>query len=672
MARTQGESQGDPSCDVMKDAAIAYAKWFQFTVLPLYTPEDGGCLCDKHNCGSPGKHPIAESWSEASSDPAVVEHLWNDYPSANVGVLTGAKSGIAVLDVDPRNGGDESLDALLLEYGKLPDTPTVLTGGGGQHYYFMYPSGFVLRSMKLRPGLDFKADGGLVVAPPSRHVSGNEYVWEVSSHIDGGPCAPVPEWLAELTQRPERDETPREAPTPDDIQKTVESVRKLCPERARDYDTALQVGMAIHAAMPDATGFTLFKEFCQRSPEKFAEDTDWPATKWDTFNASKPRGVGVGSLVKWAREDAVPSVTTSKSRGIIIRASNVVPEPVQWLWHNRIPRGKLTGIIGNPDRGKSTLLLDLAARVSTGKAMPDRAPVKAGGIVVLSAEDGAADTIVPRLIAAGADLNRVGLLTGITTGNGPSELVLPEHLDALRDAVTEYNAAMVIVDPLNAYLTGTVNSWRDHDVRRALRPLATFAEETHTAVVVLRHVTKAEHKKAIHAASGSIGITGAARAEHLVAEDPDDSDRNIFAPVKANLAPRQPSLVFRLEGTTIETSAGVCSVARIVWCGESSHSADDLVSMTDPEERSALADAREFLLDVLRDGPRLAEEVTQEARQSGISNSTLKRAKRECKVKASRRGFGKGGKWWWELPSTSQSYENEEREAIMAESDGRS
>ena len=80
------------------------------------------------------------------------------------------------------------------------------------------------------------------------------------------------------------------------------------------------------------------------------------------------------------------------TKGIIIRASDVVPEPVEWLWHNRIPHGKLTGIIGNPDRGKSTLLLDLAARVSTGTPMPDGAPVEAAGVVILSAEDGAAES----------------------------------------------------------------------------------------------------------------------------------------------------------------------------------------------------------------------------------------------------------------------------------------
>jgi hypothetical protein len=301
--------------------------------------------------------------------------------------------------------------------------------------------------------------------------------------------------------------------------------------------------------------------------------------------------------------------------------------------------------------------------------MPDGAPVQAGGVVILSAEDGAADTIVPRLIAAGADLDHIVLVTGVQTDKGTDELVLPEHLDAVRGAIATVNAVLVIVDPLNAYLTGTVNSWRDHDVRRALRPLATFAEETHTAVVVLRHVTKAEHKKAIHAASGSIGITGAARAEHLVAEDPDDADRNIFAPVKANLAPRQPSLAFRLEGTEIQTVAGLCSVAKVDWCGESSHSADDLVSISDPEERSALAEAKEFLQDALTDGSRLADDVKREARQGGISGSTLKRAKRELKVKADRRGFGKGGAWWWELPGTKPSREEEERAAIAEESE---
>jgi hypothetical protein len=337
------------------------------------------------------------------------------------------------------------------------------------------------------------------------------------------------------------------------------------------------------------------------------------------------------------------------SKAVMVRASDVIPEPVDWLWHHRIPRGKVTGVIGDPGLGKSTGLLDLAARISTGGTMPDGAPVEPGGVVILSAEDGAADTIVPRLTAAGADLDRNALLTAVRTDTGTDELVLPDHIDALREAVASVNAVLVIVDPLNAYLTDKRNSFKDHDMRRALRPVASFAEDTGVAVVVVRHVTKSERRKAIHAAGGSIGITGAARAEFLVAEDPDDDTRRVFASVKNNLAPTPPSLSFRLESAAVDSPKGLCSVARVRWLGESKLTADELVSTTDPDERSALEDAKAFLrAQIGAGGERLAEDVMQEARRIGYAEKTLRRAKSALKIKSTRRGFQ--GPVYWTLP----------------------
>lgn len=324
--------------------------------------------------------------------------------------------------------------------------------------------------------------------------------------------------------------------------------------------------------------------------------------------------------------------------GIVICAADVQPEPVTWLWQRRIPLGKLTLLSGDPGLGKSTLLLDLAARVSKETPMPDGSLPVQGGVVVLSAEDGAADTIVPRLNAAGADLKRIALLAGVRVDGRDEELILPDHLEAVRQAVSRYQALLVVVDPLNAYLTGAVNSWRDHDLRRALRPLAKLAEDTGVALIASRHLRKASGGPALYAGGGSIAFTAAARAEFLVARDPDDDERRVLAIVKSNLAAPQPSLTFRLESTPE-------AVARIVWGSASPYTANQLVTtIRDTDEQGAVAEAAEFLSEHLADGPKPSVWVEAAAEKVGIKQRTLDRARRLLAVGKRKRG-GRGGHW---------------------------
>lgn len=149
------------------DAAFAYAarSWH---VIPLHDISDGACSCqDGALCSTPGKHPRISKWPErASVDPAVIASWWRRWPYANVGIVTGTRSKLIVLDVDPRHGGDDTLAAFEGEHGKLPDSVVVLTGGGGLHYYFAHPS-FRVDSRVIAPGLELKAEGTFVVAPPS-------------------------------------------------------------------------------------------------------------------------------------------------------------------------------------------------------------------------------------------------------------------------------------------------------------------------------------------------------------------------------------------------------------------------------------------------------------------------------------------------------------------------
>ncbi|MEO7572114.1 MAG: bifunctional DNA primase/polymerase [Acidimicrobiales bacterium] len=184
------------------DAAFIYAHrgW---PVFPVHSPRPGAtpCSCGHLDCGSPAKHPrVRGGLNAATTDPGQVEMWWHRWPDANVAIRTGDESGLVVLDVDPRHGGDATLDRIVHEQGALPPGRTVATGGGGTHLYFKHPGNKVTNDAgrRLGEGLDIRGDGGYVLAPPSRHASGGGY----SVTARGGEIPPMPDWLVERLQAP--------------------------------------------------------------------------------------------------------------------------------------------------------------------------------------------------------------------------------------------------------------------------------------------------------------------------------------------------------------------------------------------------------------------------------------------------------------------------------------
>jgi len=348
----------------------------------------------------------------------------------------------------------------------------------------------------------------------------------------------------------------------------------------------------------------------------------------------------------YERNGHEPTVAVDGECGVLL--SEVAPERVRWLWDGRIALGKLNLVDGDPGTGKSAATTDLAARVSVGKVWPDGAGCKAGGVVILSAEDGLADTIRPRFDAAGGDPSKVVAVSTVPDAEGNErQIAIPDDLHIIEAAIERVGAVLVVIDPLMAFLPGEVNSHRDQDVRRALAPLARLAERTAAAVVVVRHLNKGQGGNPLYRGGGSIGIVGAARSGLLVAKHPEDDDRRVLASVKSNLAAPAPSLEFGLSST--ESGA-----VRVDWKGESPLSAEALLSApTDHEERSTLSEAQEFLRVVLADGLESASEIRREADSAGIAKRTLDRARQSLGVVSERRGEpGKrgGGAWYWSLP----------------------
>ena len=338
----------------------------------------------------------------------------------------------------------------------------------------------------------------------------------------------------------------------------------------------------------------------------------------------------------WLEGDGEGDDASSRTIGTIGLAG-VTHKPVEWLWYGKLPRGKIAVIDGDPGLGKSTATIDLAARITTGRAMPDGTPGLEGGVLLLSAEDDLADTIGPRFEAAGGDPNRCALWESVANQDGslrPPEF--PADTNALEDRIRKWDARLVVIDPLMAYLGDDVKSNSDHNVRRALAPLKSVAESTGACILLIRHLNKdRKNGTAVYRGGGSIGIIGAARAGLIVARDPEDETRRVLAVSKANLAPEDAKSSLAFHIVTAENGVGA-----IEWLGKSDLMADDIVG---PPERDHGAgfEAKEFLREQLEGDPMLSEELEKMVRGADISMRTYRRARKSLGVRAQKRFDGK-------------------------------
>jgi AAA domain-containing protein len=355
---------------------------------------------------------------------------------------------------------------------------------------------------------------------------------------------------------------------------------------------------------------------------------------------------------------------------MIVRLSDVAPEEVKWLWPPYIAIGKLTFLEGDPDLGKTWFSLYVAAIVSRGWPLPDSAGFpgpsgQPGDVVYLSAEDGAADTLRPRLDAIGADVSRIHVLPGILKTNrvtGKKELVTItlSDLPVLEAALSKIRPVLLVVDPIQAYMGSKVDMWRPNQVRPVLAGLASLIERYQSASLCIRHLTKDAKTKALYRGLGSIDFAAAARSILIVGLDPQRPDRRVVAHLKSNLAPKGSSFSYELrEG-------------QFLWTGPSKLTASSLCkSEPTGEQQGALEEAVCFLTDALAAGPKPVEQVRAEAKKAGITPATLRRARIAVGVGSRRISIPGGkpgeGEWHWFLrevhpPEESPPYPDEHLE----------
>jgi hypothetical protein len=356
-------------------------------------------------------------------------------------------------------------------------------------------------------------------------------------------------------------------------------------------------------------------------------------------------------------ETAIVTDTKSKESPLpFVRMIDVEPETVSWLWHPYIARGKFTIIEGDPGIGKSWLTCALACAVSQGHQLPGIEPLTPENVLMLSAEDGLGDTLRPRLDTVGADVSRVLALNEPLTFDR-------QGLLKLQEGIVEYSPALVIIDPLFAFTGGKVDIHRANECRAISAPLAAIAERHNCAMVAVRHLGKSRGGgHALNAGIGSIDFTAAARSVLLVGRDSDNGNKRGIVQTKNNLAPIGAAIGFKVEGNNFH------------WTGVSDLTAERiLASESNDEGRSSINEAMDFLREMLADQPQPSNAIKSAARQAGISDTTLNRAKGRLGVRAIKLGQPGADRqhWVWHLPvegvqSPSEDFQKGSSEHLRA------
>tara|TARA_Y100000588_G_scaffold364221_1_gene427679 strand:- start:808 stop:2043 length:1236 start_codon:yes stop_codon:yes gene_type:complete len=327
----------------------------------------------------------------------------------------------------------------------------------------------------------------------------------------------------------------------------------------------------------------------------------------------------------------------------LIRMTDVEPKRIDWLWPGRIAKGKLTLIAGHPGLGKSQITASIAATVSSGVPWPDgQANSKPGEVLLLSAEDDIADTLAPRLIAAQADRHRVRVIQMVGKTNDGRGFDLDKDIERLMGV----EADLLVIDPISAYL-GRVDAHKNAEVRGLLGRLSEVAEASAMAIVAVSHLNKAEGLDVLSRVSGSMAFVAAARAAYIVGPDKENESRRLFLPMKNNLGPDQTGLAFHIEPFTVTEEI---ETSMVRWEPEPVNvSIEAMMAKTSADEQSALADAKEFLQQVLAHGPIPTKEVQSEAEAEGVAWITVRRAAKSLGVEKYKDGMN--GPWYWALPS---------------------
>jgi len=344
--------------------------------------------------------------------------------------------------------------------------------------------------------------------------------------------------------------------------------------------------------------------------------------------------------------EEIENLEITEKDSLLIDLDKIEPKPISWLWYNKIPLGKISLIVGDPGAGKSLLSLYMASVISRGDDWPDvKNPSinNKGSVIILTAEDSLDDTVRVRADAMNADVRKIKIIEGMIPAGNQSEFFdIQKHIQIIEKSIKEVgDVKMVVFDPITAYL-GNIEGNKNTQLRAVLSPLSILADKYKVAIIGVHHLNKDQAKKALYRALGSVAFTATARSVWLVQLDEDDPkyQRRLFAPLKANICKNPTTLAFTIDGP-------IGKPAVIFEPEPVNTTAEELLLDEEAKERhSAIEEAKNFLLEMLKNGKLPSSEIEEQAKQMNIASATLKRARTKLRIKA----YQEDGRWWTELP----------------------
>ena len=556
-------------------------------VLPIHGVIEGRCACGDDECASPGKHPISSlvphGVKDATTDMKTIRRWHRKYSDMNYAVAT---AGLAVIDCDSK----EALRAFRSGY-QPPPTFTVKTARGFHFYYH----GEMPARNGARNKLDVKSGpGSYVVGPGSLHATGPIYaVW------DDEPIADLPDNIAGITER--TDESAEEGsggPIPVGMRNS----------------TLTQFAGYMHARnVPKEALLDALKALNRNMSEKPLPDREVRQ---------------IARSVSRYRVKALPGVRPF---------SEVADEELEWLWYPYICLGTIGLLDGDPGDGKSQFTGWLVSEVSQGRVLPNGAKIPPANCFLFNFEDLPGAVIKKRLEANGADLDRVFIQTATFK-------LTPEMADWLDGEIAKAKPSLVILDPIQAFITGDVDASNNVDVREFMERLKDIAERRRCAIIVVRHFGKGQHDKAMKKGIGATDFVGISRNQFGLARRRDDVRGFIVFHMKTNFE-RGDAMLF-----TMGDADGRKGQQPKIGFDRFEKIDVDAFFAEKPTTRGPEQDEREvakqFLRDALAGGPKAATALKSLAEARAISASTLDRARKELKVIS----FKKGKIWFWSLP----------------------
>lgn len=359
--------------------------------------------------------------------------------------------------------------------------------------------------------------------------------------------------------------------------------------------------------------------------------------------------------IEWGDEGPTTEQPRRKLR--LTRASDIEPEPVVWAWldqgEGRVPAGALSVAAGREGTGKSSFGMWMAAHITSG-TLPGAFEGRPRAVFYVAVEDSWKQTIVPRLIGAGANLDLVYRVEAVEAEFGETTLSLPQDNSLMEQAIRDHDVALVVLDPLMSCIGKGIDTHRERDVRTALDPLARMADRTGAVLLGIAHFNKGAGTDPASLITGSGAFKNVPRAVFGFARD-DDNECRVMTQAKNSLGRADlPSLSYNILTAEVETKKGAAYVGRFVFTGESTRTVDQILAAGQEPDRGERDDAAEWLRGYLMDkgGEAPAKDVKKAAAADDISERTLQRAMRRAGVKSERAGFGQGAVWRIEALTT--------------------